>query len=127
MNVGWHWRKRKEFKLMLKCKHQYHCACCLEIRICIINDTRRWTAHKKTPKIHIFWSNLSKQHFILMFWRYILTFNSKFFWKNQQNNDIIPLKIILLAKKFYSNIKAKIMSYGINSSQIICKQWFDSA
>ena len=32
-----------------------------------------------------------------------------FFFKNQQNNDIIPLKIILLAEKSYSNIKAKIM------------------
>ena len=66
-----------------------------------------------------FYSHVLKVHFNIQL--------KIFFWKNQQNNDIIPLKIILLAKKFYSNIKAKIMSYGINSSQIICKQWFDSA
>jgi hypothetical protein len=26
-DVGWNWRKRWEFKLILKCKHQCHCAC----------------------------------------------------------------------------------------------------
>ena len=33
--------------------------------------------HRKTTKIHVFLSNLPKRRFILMFWRYILTFNTK--------------------------------------------------
>ena len=36
---------------------------------------------KKTTKIHVFWSNLAKQRFILMIWRYILTFNAKIIFK----------------------------------------------
>ena len=54
MIVGWNWRKRWEFELMLK----WHCSCHSEI------GTR-------------FWSNLAKRRFILMFWRYISTFNVK--------------------------------------------------
>ena len=45
------WRKRWEFKLMLKC----HCACTSEFFL---------------------WSNIAKRRFILMFWWYILTENS---------------------------------------------------
>jgi hypothetical protein len=63
-----------------------------------------------------FYTHVLKVHFNIQL---------KFFLKKSAKQR--PLKIILLAKKFYSNIKAKIMSYGINSSQIICKQWFDSA
>ena len=43
---GWNWRKRWEFKHMLKCKHQCHCACSLEIGTCIINDDGRQAAYK---------------------------------------------------------------------------------
>jgi len=73
MTVGWNWRKRWKFKLMLKC----HCAFISEIGTCIINDAGRQAAHKNTMKIHVFLSNLAKRCFILMFWRYILTFNAK--------------------------------------------------
>ena len=39
---------------MLKCKHQYHCACSLEIGTWIIYDVGRQSAHKKTEKIQGF-------------------------------------------------------------------------
>ena len=52
--------------------------------------------HTKTMKIQVFWSNLVKRCFILivMFWRYILTFNAKKknFTKNTKINYIIPLQ-----------------------------------
>jgi hypothetical protein len=82
MIVGWNWGKRWEFKLKLKCKHQYHCACSSEIGACIINDAGRQAAHK----------NNKNTGFKLMFWRWILTF--KFQCKKIiKLNHIIPLKI----------------------------------
>ena len=54
MTVGWNWSKCLEFKLVLKCRHQYHCRCSPETGTCIINDAGRQAAHKKTTKIHIF-------------------------------------------------------------------------
>ena len=87
MIVGRNWRKRWEFKLMLKC----HCANSSEIGTSIINDVGRQAAQKKTTKIHVFWSNLIKQHFILMIWRYILTFNAKMIFQKKitKINNII--------------------------------------
>ena len=80
MTVGWNWRKRWEFKLMLK----YHCACSSEIGTCIINDAWRQAAHKNYENTR-FWLNLAKRLSILMFWRYILTFNACFFYLRDQN------------------------------------------
>jgi hypothetical protein len=77
--VGWNWRKRWEFNLVLKC----HCACSWEIGTCISNDAGRQAAHKKQRKAR-FWSNLVKRRFILMFWRYIFNSNAKKTIKNQQ-------------------------------------------
>jgi hypothetical protein len=48
MKVGWKWRKHWEFKLMLKCQHQCHCACNSQFGISIIKDAGRQAAHKKT-------------------------------------------------------------------------------
>ena len=48
MTIGWNWRKHWEFKLMLKCQHQCHCASSSEIETCLINDAGRQAAHKKT-------------------------------------------------------------------------------
>ena len=48
MIFGWNWRKRWEFKLMLKCKYQCHCECCSEIGTCIINEAGRHAAHNDT-------------------------------------------------------------------------------
>jgi hypothetical protein len=64
-----------EVALRHKCKHQCHRTCSSEIGTFIIHKLH---THKKNPtKIHIFWSNLSKQCFILIFWRCILFFNAK--------------------------------------------------
>jgi len=43
---------------MLKCKHQYYCACSSEIGTGIINYAGRQAAHthKKTTKIHVLYS-----------------------------------------------------------------------
>ena len=53
MTVGWNWMNRWEFKRMLKCKHEWHCAFSSETGTCIIKDAGRQTAHKKTTKIHV--------------------------------------------------------------------------
>ena len=53
--------------------------------------------HTKTTKIHVFFcSNLAKRRFILVFWRYILTFSAKkkTLKKKTKINDIIPLTIL---------------------------------
>jgi hypothetical protein len=73
MTVGWNCRKRWEFKLMLKCRHQCHCACTSEIRTCIINETGRQATHTKKQRKYTccFWSNHVKRRFILMVWRLI--------------------------------------------------------
>jgi hypothetical protein len=47
VTVGSNWRKRWEFKLMLRC----HCACSTEIGTCIINDARRQAAHKNNENM----------------------------------------------------------------------------
>jgi hypothetical protein len=60
-----------------KCKHGCHCACSSEIGTCLINDARRQAAHKNQGIYTFFLSNLAKQRFILMSWKYILTFNAK--------------------------------------------------
>ena len=39
---------------MLKCKHQCHCICSLEIGTCTINDAGRQAAHKKLRKYNFF-------------------------------------------------------------------------
>jgi hypothetical protein len=39
-----------EFKLILKYKHQCHCACSSEIGTCIINDAGRQAAHTKKQR-----------------------------------------------------------------------------
>ena len=80
MTVGWNWRKRWEFKLMLKC----HCACSPETGTCIINDALKQATHKKYENTR-FWLNDVKQRSILMFWRSILTFNAIFSSKNHHN------------------------------------------
>jgi hypothetical protein len=64
-------------QLMLKWLINYHCACNSEIGTCITNDAGRQAAHKNNENTR-FWSNLAKRRFILMFWRYILTFNAFF-------------------------------------------------
>ena len=84
------WMELKE-ALRHKCKHQCHCACSSEIGTFIINDAGRQAAHKKQPK-YMFWSNLAKRRFILMFWRYILTFNAKKTFKRfTKLTRVIPL------------------------------------
>jgi len=90
MIVGRNWRKRWEFKLMLKC----HCANSSEIGTSIINDVGRQAAQKKQQKYTFFWSNLIKQHFILMIWRYILTFNAKMIFQKKKSPKSTTLYII---------------------------------
>jgi hypothetical protein len=90
---------------MLKYKHQCHCACSLEIGTCIINDVGRPAAHKKQRK-YTFFGRISPydglQCFILMFWRYILTFNAKTnFKKNTKLTGTIPLNITTKCWVFY--------------------------
>ena len=49
--------------------------------------------HIKNNKNTYLWSNLTKQHFIFMFRRYILTFNAKKnFKKNYQTYMLYPFK-----------------------------------
>ena len=48
-------------------------------------------AHKKkTTKMHVFWLNLAKRHFMLMFWRYILTLNTKKLSRKLPNLQALP-------------------------------------
>jgi hypothetical protein len=68
-DVGWNWRKRWEFKLILKCKHQCHCACSSEIGSCIINNAGRQAAHTKKPNENTHFLVESRQ---TMFYTHIL-------------------------------------------------------
>jgi len=49
-----------EFKLMLKCKHQCHCACSSKIGTCIINDAERQAAHTKIKRKYTFYTHVLK-------------------------------------------------------------------
>jgi hypothetical protein len=73
-----------------------------EIGTCIINDDGREAAHKIQWKyMFLVESNLSK-HFILMIWRYILTFNAK-----KITNLTIQYPFKPWALKVYVYIKTK--------------------
>ena len=61
-------------QVMLKCKHQNHCACSLEIGKCVIYDAVIQAAAHKSNENTRFWWNRTKRRSIFMFWRYILTF-----------------------------------------------------
>jgi hypothetical protein len=58
----------------------------------------------------MFWSNLAKRRFILMFWRYILTFNAKKnFQKIYQTYTRYPFKS---KDRQYNDQKKKKKSFG---------------
>ena len=102
------WMELKE-ALRHKCKHRCHCTCSSEIGTFIINDAGRQAAHKKQPK-YMFWSNLAKRRFILMFWRYILTFNAK---KNFQKIYQTYTRYLFKSKdRQYNDQKKKRKSFG---------------
>ena len=77
MIVGWNWRKRWEFKLMLNCKHKYNCACSSEIGTCIINDVEK-NQQKYTLYTHVLKVNVNFQH------------NNVLVFFNLNLNEIIP-------------------------------------
>jgi len=81
MTVGWNWRKRWDFKLILK----FHCTHSSENGTSIINDVGRQAAHKKTTKIHVVFFVESRQtKFFTMLWRYNINFQRQ--ESNFQNN-----------------------------------------
>jgi hypothetical protein len=96
--LGWTWVFVKGAVITSKWLRNYHCTCNSEIGTCITNDTGRQAAHKNNENTR-FWSNLAKRRFILMFWRYILTFNAK-----KLLNKIPNLQVLSL-KTFFSFIK----------------------
>jgi hypothetical protein len=55
------------------------------------------------------WSNLAKQSFILMFWRYILTFNAK----NKLKKNITKLAGTIALTKIYNIILMRENSHFI--------------
>ena len=99
MTVGWNWRKRWEFKLMLKCKYRCHCKCSSEIGTCIIIEAGRQAAHNDNTRCYFvgFFVD-SRQTIFYMFWRNINNFQRKkrTVIKNTNLTGTIPLRTIQL-------------------------------
>ena len=113
---GWNWRKNWEFKLMLKCEHQCHCACSLEIGTCIINDAGRQAAHKKNQrKYMVFLVEYCQKIFDTNVFKVYINFQHK---KNTKLTGTIPLMI-----QFHFDIcqQQKVVKRKTTSAPVLVK------
>jgi len=106
------WTELKEaFRVQTQVYKVCHCALSSEIGRCIINDAWRQAAHRNKENTRFFLSNLVKCLFILMFWRYTLTFNAKNnFQANYQTYRHYP---------FHFNCLERYVSFGLERDNCI--------
>ena len=124
MTIGWNWRKRWEFKLMLKCKHQFHCVSSSEIGTCIINYavnySVRQAAHKKQRKYTSLVESRLSRLYTNVLKVYINFRHKKNFKKTNKINDItVYLQVIIFLLADATATEISNCSYFSNNLHLL--------